>query len=210
MTFAGWLTIALFAIILTALAFPLGSYMANVYTGERVFLTPIFGGPERLLYRILRVDPDARSGLEVIREEPDHLLARRLAVPVLRSCARRTPSSCRTRSTRSASLGSVECDVQHRLVVHDEHQLAVLQRRDDDELPQPDDRADGSELAVGRRGHRRGGRAVRGIIGRSGKSLGNFWQDLVRTILYVLAPLSVIARDRARLPGRDRRTSPTT
>ena len=34
---------------------------------------------------------------------------------------------------------------------------------------------------------------VRGIIGRSGKSLGNFWQDLVRTILYVLAPLSVIA-----------------
>ena len=32
---------------------------------------------------------------------------------------------------------------------------------------------------------------VRGIIGRSGKSLGNFWQDLVRTILYVLAPLSV-------------------
>ena len=34
---------------------------------------------------------------------------------------------------------------------------------------------------------------VRGIIGRSGKSLGNFWQDLVRTILYVLAPLSVFA-----------------
>ena len=34
---------------------------------------------------------------------------------------------------------------------------------------------------------------VRGIIGRSGKSIGNFWQDLVRTILYVLAPISVIA-----------------
>ncbi len=33
---------------------------------------------------------------------------------------------------------------------------------------------------------------VRGIIGRSGKSIGNFWQDLVRTILYVLAPISVI------------------
>jgi K+-transporting ATPase ATPase A chain len=33
---------------------------------------------------------------------------------------------------------------------------------------------------------------VRGIIGRSGKSLGNFWQDLVRTVLYVLTPLSVI------------------
>ncbi len=57
MTFLGWLTIALFALVLTALALPLGSYMARVYTGERVFLTPIFAAPERLLYRILRVDP---------------------------------------------------------------------------------------------------------------------------------------------------------
>ena len=45
MTFAGWLTIVLFAVILTALAFPLGSYMAKVYSGERVFLSPIFAGP---------------------------------------------------------------------------------------------------------------------------------------------------------------------
>ena len=33
---------------------------------------------------------------------------------------------------------------------------------------------------------------IRGIIGRSGKSLGNFWQDIVRTVLYVLLPLSII------------------
>ena len=44
---------------------------------------------------------------------------------------------------------------------------------------------------------------VRGIVGRSGKSLGNFWQDLVRTILYVLAPIVGRRRARARLPGRD-------
>ena len=47
MTFLGWLTIVLFAVILTALAMPLGSYMASVYSGERVFLTPLFAGPER-------------------------------------------------------------------------------------------------------------------------------------------------------------------
>src|SRR4029077_11900873 len=34
---------------------------------------------------------------------------------------------------------------------------------------------------------------VRAIVGRSGKSIGNFWQDLVRTILYVLSPIAVIA-----------------
>ena len=33
---------------------------------------------------------------------------------------------------------------------------------------------------------------IRGIIGRKGKGIGNFWQDLVRTILYVLAPISVL------------------
>ena len=56
MTFMGWLTIALFAIILTTLAMPLGRYMARVYSGERVFLTPLFAGPERFLYALLRVD----------------------------------------------------------------------------------------------------------------------------------------------------------
>src|SRR3981081_523980 len=34
---------------------------------------------------------------------------------------------------------------------------------------------------------------VRGIIGRPGKSLGNFWQDIVRTVLYVLAPIAIVA-----------------
>src|SRR6202044_2595034 len=33
---------------------------------------------------------------------------------------------------------------------------------------------------------------VRGIVSRSGSSIGNFWHDMVRTILYVLAPLSVV------------------
>src|SRR5664279_5485637 len=33
---------------------------------------------------------------------------------------------------------------------------------------------------------------IRGIVSRSGKSLGNFWQDLVRTVLYVLLPISFV------------------
>src|SRR5262249_29509065 len=33
---------------------------------------------------------------------------------------------------------------------------------------------------------------VRGIVGRSGKSLGNFWHDLVRTLLYVMLPISIV------------------
>jgi K+-transporting ATPase ATPase A chain len=33
---------------------------------------------------------------------------------------------------------------------------------------------------------------TRGLIGRSGKMIGNFWVDLVRSTLYVLLPLSII------------------
>ena len=53
MTFLGWLTIFLFVVILTALAMPLGRYMAAVYTGQLNFLRV----PERFLYRVMRVDP---------------------------------------------------------------------------------------------------------------------------------------------------------
>src|SRR5947209_12605133 len=33
---------------------------------------------------------------------------------------------------------------------------------------------------------------IRGIVARGGKSLGNFWQDIVRTILWVLTPISCV------------------
>ncbi len=69
MTFTGWLTIVLFAVILTALALPLGGYMARVYTGERVFLSPLFAGPERFLYRSCG-STEARAGLEAVCEKP--------------------------------------------------------------------------------------------------------------------------------------------
>ena len=33
---------------------------------------------------------------------------------------------------------------------------------------------------------------IRGIVGRSGKSIGNFWHDLIRTVLWVLTPISFV------------------
>ena len=40
----GWLQIAIFVAVVIALTRPLGAYMARVYTGQRVFLTPVLGG----------------------------------------------------------------------------------------------------------------------------------------------------------------------
>ena len=54
----GWLQIAIFLIVIVALTPPLGAYMARVYRNERVLLTPVLGGLERLTYRVIGVDPD--------------------------------------------------------------------------------------------------------------------------------------------------------
>ena len=58
-----------------------------------------------------------------------------------------------------------------------QHQLAVLRRRDDDELPHPDGGADGAELRLGRRRHRRrrrpDPRAARSIAPRRSATSGS-------------------------------------
>ena len=57
----GWLQIAVFIGVVIALTPPLGAYMARVYTGQRVFLSPVLAPVERLTYRVLRVDPTAEQ-----------------------------------------------------------------------------------------------------------------------------------------------------
>ena len=43
---------------------------------------------------------------------------------------------------------------------------------------------------------------IRGFASRGATALGNFWQDLTRTLLYILLPLSIDRRAGARLAGR--------
>ena len=82
MTVSGWAEILVFCALLIVLSPLLGGYMAKVYTGQRVFLTPLFARPERFLLPLLPRRSRPRAGLEELREEPDHLLARRLDRPL--------------------------------------------------------------------------------------------------------------------------------
>ncbi len=147
MTFLGWLTIFLFAGILTALAIPLSKHMAAVYTGGRTFLDPLFGRLERLLYRVMRVDPDRGQDWKAYAKSLIVFsLAGWLLVVFLPAYAEVV--GLHGVEPDGVSFGAVERDVQHDFVVLDEHELAVLRRRDDDELFQPDGWADGSELPL--------------------------------------------------------------
>jgi K+-transporting ATPase ATPase A chain len=57
MTLIGWLQIVLFALVILALTKPLGTYMYEVFEGERRPLEPVFGPLERGLYAVCGVDP---------------------------------------------------------------------------------------------------------------------------------------------------------
>lgn len=56
MTINGWIQIALYFVVLTALVVPFGRYMARVLEGERTLLSPILRPVEVFLYRISGVN----------------------------------------------------------------------------------------------------------------------------------------------------------
>jgi potassium-transporting ATPase potassium-binding subunit len=191
-TFTGWLTIGLFAVILTALALPLGGYMAKVYTGERVFLSPLFDGPERLLYKVLRVDPQR---LQDWKSYAKSLIVFSLAGWLLLYLILRTqdaffvPRGLNPLGYHSAPW-NVTFNTASSFVTNTNWQyysgettMSYLSQMIGLTVQNWLSAGVGIVVAVA---------LVRGIVGRSGKSIGNFWQDFVRTILYVLAPISVI------------------
>ncbi len=58
MNAAGILQIVLYCAAVTAGAIPLGLYMARVYEGQRTWLSPVLGPVERLLYRVCAIHPE--------------------------------------------------------------------------------------------------------------------------------------------------------
>jgi K+-transporting ATPase ATPase A chain len=191
MTFAGWLTIVLFVGILTALALPLGRHMAAVYTGEHTFLDWLFGRPERFLYRVLRVDPNRGQDW---KQYAKSLIIFSLAGWLFLYFILRTQTLWNFTGLNPEHFHSAPWNVTFNTTSSfltntnwqyygGETTLSFFSQMAGLTVQNWLSAGVGIVVAVA---------LVRGIVGRSGKSLGNFWQDLVRTILYVLTPLSVI------------------
>jgi K+-transporting ATPase ATPase A chain len=191
MTFSGWLTIFLFVAVLTALAIPLGHYMAAVYTGERTFMDRIVGPFERLLYRILRVDPEQGQDWKAYAKSLIifSLLGWLVLYFILRTQTlwdftglnpmgyHSAPWNVTFNTTSSFMTNTNWQYYGGETTMSDFSQMAGLTVQNFLSA------GVGIVVAVA---------LIRGIISRSGKSLGNFWQDLIRTILYLLAPLSIV------------------
>ena len=191
MTFLGWLTIFLFVTILTALAIPLGRYLAAVYTGEHVFLDRILGGPERLLYRIIHTDPNKGQDWKAYAKS---LIIFSLAGWLLLYFILRTQTLWNWTGLNPEGFHSAPWNVTFNTTSSfmtntnwqyygGETTMSYFSQMAGLTVQNFLSAGVGIVVAVA---------LVRGIIGRSGKSIGNFWQDIVRTVLYVLMPLSII------------------
>jgi K+-transporting ATPase ATPase A chain len=192
MTAGGWGQIAIFMLVLGMVAVPLGNYMARVYTGEAVMLTWLLAGPERLLYRLLRASPE--------REQDWKGYARSLLVFSLVGWLAlylilRTQDIHPWGSYGGAKFHSGTWDVTFNTVssfvtntnwqfYSGETTLTYFSQMVGLTVQNFLSAAVGISVAVA---------LIRGIASRSGTSLGNFWQDLVRTILYVLVPIAFLA-----------------
>ncbi len=191
MTFFGWATIAIFALVLTACAYPLGRYMARVYGGEGVFLTPLLGRPEAWLYRIFRVDPRAEQDWKAYARS---LIVFSLVGWLLLYVVLRTQTLWEFTGLNPLHYHSATWDVTFNTTssfltntnwqyYSGETTMSYFSQMAGLTVQNWLSAGVGIVVAVA---------LVRGIVGRSGKSLGNFWQDVVRTVLYVLAPISIV------------------
>ncbi|HEY1687941.1 MAG TPA: potassium-transporting ATPase subunit KdpA [Solirubrobacteraceae bacterium] len=194
MTFAGWAEIVAFVVVLVALAIPLGNYMARVYTGQDVLLSRIFGPVERGIYRVMRVD--ARREMDW-KAWARSIIVFSLVGWLLLYLILRTQSIHPLGSAGGVKFASAPWDVTFNTVSSfltntnwqyyaGETTMTYVSQMVGLAVQNFVSAAIGIVVAVA---------LIRGIVSRTqgGGSLGNFWQDMVRTILYVLLPISFVA-----------------
>ncbi len=191
MTFLGWLTIVLFVLILTALAMPLGRYMAAVYAGERTFLDPLFKTPERLIYKAIRVDASKGQDWKGYAKS---LVIFSLAGWLLLFFILRTQRLWDFTGLNPMHFHSGTWDVTFNTTssfltntnwqyYSGETTMSYFSQMAGLTVQNFLSAGVGIAVAVA---------LIRGIIGRSGREIGNFWFDLTRTVLWVLTPIAFV------------------
>ena len=189
MTTAGWIQLLVFLGLLVVFTPLLGGYMAKVWSGGKAPGDRVFGPIERFTYRICGIDPDSEQrwttytfsllafsaisllfvyGFQRLQSHlpfnPDHMQA------VHPDLAWNTAASFIT-NTNWQSYGG-ESTMSHLT------QMAGLAVQNFASA------AAGLAVLVA---------LIRGLTRRRGKTIGNFWVDLIRTTLRILVPIAFIA-----------------
>jgi K+-transporting ATPase ATPase A chain len=188
MTANGWLQFLIFIALLLALMRPLGLYMARVLEGERTFLSPLLRPLERVIYRVCGIHSDEEMTwrgytvalllfslvsmiLTYVIERIQHFLPwnpQHLA-GVSPDLAWNTAASFTTNTNWQSYTPETTMSYFTQMVGLAYHNFLSA--------------AIGIAVAVA---------LVRGIARKESKTIGNFWVDTTRSVLYILLPICLI------------------
>ncbi len=188
MTANGWLQIGAFFAVLFAVTKPLGLFMARVFSGERTFLDPLLRPIERLVYRASGVDEKremdwkeytlamllfsavSMAVLYLIERtqqwlpwNPQHLAA------VEPGLAFNTAASFTTNTNWQNYAGETAMSYFTQMAGLAYHNFVSA--------------GVGIALAIA---------VIRGIARKESKTIGNFWVDVTRCVLWVLLPACLV------------------
>jgi K+-transporting ATPase ATPase A chain len=186
----GWLQIAFFCAVLVACVPLLGGYMARVFRNETVFLTRVVGPVERGIYRLLRVDVTREQdwkayGTSLITVS---LLFWLVLYAILRTQTIHpfNPEGFHS-GTWDVSFNTVSSFITNTNWQYygGETTMTYFSQMAGLAVQNFISAAVGIVVVVA---------LIRGIVARreGNHGLGNFWQDLTRTTLYVLLPISLL------------------
>ena len=184
----GVLQVVLYFVVLTALAWPLGAYMARVYIGERTVLSGVLGPVERLLYRLsgVRTDDDMDWKRYAVAVLLFNLLGA-LVVYALQRLQGMLPLN-------PQDFGAVSADSSFNTAISfatntnwqgygGESTMSYLTQMLGLAVQNFLSAATGMATLAA---------FIRGFVRKQSNGVGNFWVDLTRSTLYVLVPLALV------------------
>jgi potassium-transporting ATPase potassium-binding subunit len=188
MTVNGWIQIAIYFVVLTALVVPLGRFMARVFEGGRTFLSPVFRPIEIGLYRV--------AGVDETREQ--HWITYTIAMLLFNTAGFLLVYALQRFQAmlplNPADMSSVAPDLSFNTAVSftsntnwqnygGEGTMSYLTQMAALTTQNFVSAGTGIALLLA---------LIRAFARTSARTVGNFWVDLTRTTLYVLLPLALI------------------
>ena len=188
MTINGWLQIAFYMAVLTALVVPLGRFMASVFEGERTFLSPVLRPVEAALYCISGVDETREQGW--LTYTVAMLLFNAAGFIAMYGLLRLQAFLPFNPADQSAVTPDLSFNTSVSFATNTNWQnyggestLSYLTQMVGLTTQNFVSAATGIALAVA---------LIRAFARASAKTVGNFWVDLTRCTLYILLPISIV------------------
>jgi len=188
MTTNGWIQILLYCVVIVAITAPFGGYMTRVFAGERTLLSPVLRPVERVLYRLSGVDETAEQywvsyAIAVLA----FTFAGFVSLYALQRLQAMLPFNPAGQDAVGQDLAfntsvSFITNTNWQSYVP-ETTMSYLTQMAGLTVHNFVSAATGIAMAVA---------LVRGFARRSARTIGNFWVDLTRCVLYILLPISII------------------